>query len=358
MYPSKEKRFIAVNFIAIVTLFLLILAGGIVRSSGSGMGCPDWPKCFDQYIPPTTVEELPGDYKEKFILKRVQKNQRFAGTLNFLGFHDLSDKILNDKSLLEHEEFNVVKTYVEYVNRLIGVVFGFLLLALLFLSFTYYKTKKSIVFFSVLNLFLVAIQAWLGSIVVSTNLMAWIVTIHMLLAVAILAICILTYFQAKLLRNRSILIHNPSKSVKNLTIFVLIVSLVQITLGTTVREEIDHVANLMQHLNRSEWVSKVGLSFVFHRDLAIVVLIANAILFLLVRKKFPLNGLQFLFGSAIIIIVGLQLITGFTLSYMALPPVAQAAHIVLACMLFGAQYYLLLLLKRNKFYKKKAVKLG
>ncbi|MDB5014191.1 MAG: cytochrome oxidase assembly [Daejeonella sp.] len=355
MYPLKEKRFIAVNFIAIVTLFLLILAGGIVRSSGSGMGCPDWPKCFDQYVPPTSATQLPNNYKEKYISKRIEKNNRFAKTLDRFGYSDLADKVRNDKSILQHEEFNVTKTYVEYINRLIGVVFGFLLIALFVSSLTYYKTRKSIFFLSALNLFLVAFQGWLGSIVVSTNLMSWIVTVHMLLAVAILAVCILTYFQAINLRDRNILVRHPSKSIRYLTIFVLIVSLIQITLGTTVREQIDYVADSMHHLDRVDWVSKVGFNFVLHRDLAIIVLATNVVLFLLVRSKFVLNGLQFRFASFIISIIVLQLITGFMLSYMALPPVAQSMHIVLACLLFGAQYFLLLLLNKNKFYKKRVV---
>jgi cytochrome c oxidase assembly protein subunit 15 len=341
----EKKRFQNINIATIVVLFVLILAGGVVRSTGSGMGCPDWPKCFDQYVPPTSVTQIPKDYKDKYVAKRLAKNQRFAHTLDMFGYTDLALRIRNDKSILLPEEFNAAKTWTEYVNRLIGVASGFLLLFTAAYSFAYIKDKKRIVVASILNLILVGFQAWLGGIVVSTNLVAGIVTVHMLVALAILAISIYTYHAARLNNSSDKVEAKPV--VRFIALAALVLSIVQITFGTEVRERIDTISGRLQGQSRESWVTDAGSIFVDHRDLAILVLIANVMLYALIRRGFSRHSTQQQVMSFSFLMIMLQIVTGIILSYQGLPPAAQAIHIVLASLVFGAQFYLILNLYRS-----------
>lgn len=346
MYPAGEKRFINVNRITIITLFLVILAGGVVRSTGSGMGCPDWPKCFNQIIPPTDASQLPEGYEEHYIEGRVKKNQRFANMIDFFGYAEMADKIRHDESILQHEEFNAAKTWTEYINRLVGVLAGFALLFTAVFSFIYIKSKPSIVVWSVLNVILVIIQAWLGSIVVSTNLMPWIITVHMLLALIIVAVSIYTFYVATTLRNKQILINYSFPGLKALAIVSLIITLIQVVYGTEVREIIDHLNS--EGIPRTKWIDSIGVNYNIHRILAYVTLLLTGLLFFLVKSRFSKSSIQSQYAWIILILVLIQMLSGIILARFAVPAFAQTTHLVIASLFFGAQYYLMLLMTKLK----------
>jgi cytochrome c oxidase assembly protein subunit 15 len=340
MKTSASKiRFQKTNLITIILLFVLILAGGIVRSTGSGMGCPDWPKCFGRYVPPVSASELPKNYKQKYVAGRLEKNQKFAKTLDLFGYSDLARRIREDKSILVPEEFNAAKTWTEYVNRLLGAISGIFLLLTAVFSFNYRLENKLIPFLCILNVILVGFQGWLGSVVVSTNLVAWIVTVHMILALVILALSISTWHLAKVYGKHKL---NVSPITHIVILFAVIMSVLQIVFGTEVREKIDAVASHLQGGYREDWISNAGAIFYQHRDIAVLVLLINIVLYALIRDGFNRHSIQQQVMSFAFLMIMLQIVTGILLSYWSLPPAAQASHILLASLVFGAQFYLML----------------
>jgi cytochrome c oxidase assembly protein subunit 15 len=341
-YSEAEKKFQLFNLLSVVALFILILAGGVVRGTGAGMGCPDWPKCFGQYIPPVKEAQLPKNYRTQYAEHQLKKNRRFVKLLDALGYASLSLKIKSSTTAksFQEEEFNVTKTWTEYINRLIGAITGFLLMLTAAYSFYYYKKSMWIIILSVFNLLLVGFQAWIGSIVVSTNLVPWIVTIHMLIALAILAISIYTLHKAKFLQAGKQI--SPPILVLIVTCLALVLDVVQITIGTEVREKIDGYATRLTGEPRQEWVANAGEILMNHKNIALLVIVINVLLYLIIRKNFVKSSIQQQLMSTSFIIIMLQIFAGVALSYLGLPPIAQVAHIVLASLLFGAQFYLLL----------------
>ncbi|TCC93315.1 heme A synthase [Pedobacter frigiditerrae] len=351
MIAKSENRFIRLNFITIIVTLLVILAGGIVRSTGSGMGCPDWPKCFDQYIPPTSVKDLPADYKEKYVAGRIKKNEKFAKYLESMGKPELAKSIRHDQSIIVPEEFNSAKSWTEYANRLVGAILGIFLILVAIYSFVYKKTAKRIIVLSILNILIIGYQGWLGSIVVSTNLTQWVVTVHMLLALVILGILIYTYNYAKQLHKERSVIMYRILWLKGFLAFTIIITIAQIVLGTEVRESIDTIAKSLNFGDRNTWVAKVGFVFSWHRDLAILVAVCNFIVYKMVIDRFSGKAWPLMTANYIMVILIIQIATGFILSYLSLPPYAQAIHILFATILFSLQYYLYLLVYRTATYK-------
>ena len=138
---------------------LVVVAGGVVRMTGSGMGCPDWPKCFEQYIPPTSEAQLPNNYKEIYSEKRSKKIMRFAGLLEQIGLDDQATKLRNDPSILIEQNFSAFNTWTEFINRLIGAISGLLVFAVFVFSLKYIRSNKALVLLSLFQVILIAFHA-------------------------------------------------------------------------------------------------------------------------------------------------------------------------------------------------------
>ena len=332
--------------VTLVSVYLLILVGGIVRSTGSGMGCPDWPKCFGSWIPPTDVSELPDTYKADYVNYRKAKNEKFANYLSLLGFSTKAEEILGDASILQETEFNVTKTWIEYINRLLGATIGFLIILTLLASISYIK-KDRLIFYASLGLFfLVLFQGWIGSVVVSTNLLPWMITLHMILAVFMVAILIFLVF-----RSRQDEFTNIEVQKKKLINFLLISSgiliFIQIIFGTQVREGIDGIASLLNYNLRDSWVEEVGLVYYIHRSFSIFILLYQAgILYILFKNKLIRSGILN-YANVIMILLIAEVVLGIVMAYYGIPPFAQPMHLLFAIVILGIQF-LFLLVVNNK----------
>lgn len=300
-----------------------------MRTTGSGMGCPDWPKCFGSYIPPTSVDQLPANYKENYSAFREKKNQKFAKYLRFIGMKETADKITTDQSILAETDFNATKTWIEYGNRLVGVVIGFLMLAVFVRSINYRKTNPILFWISLVNLVVLIFQAWFGSIVVSTNLTHWTITIHMLLALLIAGLLIYLVYKSG---NSS---RVPVRSgTRNLLVIGMVGLLIQVFLGTEVRGSIDAFIN---SLPRENWMSQLGNNFVVHRSFSWLVLAVNAIFFFQIRKTIAFKTLSL----ALFLLILCSLATGVIMAYFNFPSVMQPLHLLFATVSFGLQLMLL-----------------
>ena len=46
----------------LVAILLLIGVGSLVRVSGAGLGCPDWPRCWGCWFPPSSIDDIDRAY--------------------------------------------------------------------------------------------------------------------------------------------------------------------------------------------------------------------------------------------------------------------------------------------------------
>ncbi len=299
------------------TLFL-IMVGGIVRASGAGLGCPDWPKCYGLWIPPMHVSDVPDGF-------------------------DLAS-------------FNALKTWTEYINRLIGVLVGFFITANFLSSIRYRKTKPSVTISSFTALVLVLFQAWLGGQVVRSGLSTGIITLHMLLAMIIVGVLLFASFKSK---EEFVLIRlhaSQKREFLNYGIALGILVVVQMILGTQVREGVDTIKDVLLAPNRSLWIEELGLVYKVHRSFSWVLLlttIAFSYRFFtyysaLSSNERKENRLFIVLSVAIPIGIVSQILVGVGLQWLHMPGLLQVLHLIGVALLLSVLFiYMLILTQRT-----------
>ena len=131
-------RFQKLAAATVMTAILLVTIGVIVRVTGSGLGCPDWPLCHGQVIPP-----------------------------------------LNDP-----------KAWIEWVHRTVAVIIGFEVIGLALLGFRDLRGRRTLVAASVVAVLLVGFQAWLGKETVRLGNSGESVTAHLASAMALVGLLV------------------------------------------------------------------------------------------------------------------------------------------------------------------------
>ncbi len=255
---------------------MLFVIGGLVRSTGSGMGCPDWPKCFGEYIPPTSESDLPSDYEAYFKEQRITKTERFTALLDLIGLDKKADEIRNDTQVEESHRFNVVKAYIEYINRLWGALTGIVVFLCFLLSLRYIRTKPPVFWYTLAGFIFVFVNALLGAVVVHSNLIGGIVTTHFIAAFASISFFLLARRYAKL--DNSAVEENSNKTV---VFLLMVLSTIQVTLGAEVRELYDLLPPLQTITNKIELMYP---TFQWHAVFGALVLVVSIYQFIRAQK--------------------------------------------------------------------------
>ena len=336
---KKQNRFRTLLKASIFCTYLVILAGAVVRMTGSGMGCPDWPKCFGSYIPPTDISELPKDYKEHYIGVRKTKNEKLAKLIRPLGWNELADQISHDPSIYEETDFIWQRTWIEYVNRLAGALLGVFLFAAFLASLIYWKKKRSIPLIVFGIIIVTGFQGWMGSIVVSTNLLPGVLTAHMLLAFLVIAGLVYLYVKTAF-GIRAMATLRMENTMRYALAGLITLTLIQVLLGTQVRQQIDVIAKGFDHAQRELWISQLDWIFKVHRSFSLLLLFGNAWLCYQIFKYLHHYNAVFRTAIYLAVFVGIATISGIVMAYFGVPAWAQPIHLFLSCLIFGAQVYL------------------
>ena len=318
----------------LVLIYLVIVAGSIVRMTGSGMGCPDWPKCFGLMIPPTERSQLEWQPEKEFHKGQViiKEEALKVARNDFTSGNSYNAQNWNPYEKHDYAEFVPVQTWIEFLNRLIGAVSGIPMLIIFILALFKLKSRPWLTALSFIALFLLGFEAWLGKLVVDGNLIPGSITIHMLGALGVVT-ALLGIFS---LVHQKTGLRPLSRNMQWLIGLSIALTLMQIIFGTQVREQIDVLNS--GNVARGNWIEKLNWQFKFHRSFSILVFLLNGYIWFWNRRA----GQGLWQYQVVMLLLLAEIATGVIMAYFAVPRPAQPLHLVFAALIYGFQSYTLI----------------
>ena len=307
---------------ALLSLLVLIFAGAIVRATGSGLGCPDWPKCWGCFIPPLSVDQVDFDLID---LDRFKAKAERAG-------RNPDDITL--ESL--HFEFNPLHTWVEFINRLFALPMLLTSLVAFILSLRTKEISRFVKWALGLSVFTVLLNAWLGAKVVYSGLKPGTITAHLALAFVLMILLIFSIVKLKAHLGRVKLPANKAAVWSGISMMVFLI--IEGLMGAQLREVTDELAKINFGQDRLEWTGELKEMSVFyaHRTFSWSILLLS-----LLFGRSILRSRRFftMLEGAIVMMVFMLMIMGVTLGHFGVFPWVQVLHVGFASLLFCSVTY-------------------
>ena len=317
-------------WVSLVMVYLVIIAGSVVRMTGSGMGCPDWPKCFGLTIPPTNIDEVSWHAEEPYNAGRmiVRNDTLWVAQSTFVSGPTFDQSNWKPYDKHDYAIFNPMHTWVEFINRLIGALTGLPVLILFSLSLIFAFRNRKLYYFilSAATLFMLGFEAWLGKLVVDGNLIPGSITIHML------GSAVLIFLLLAIIRRSEVKIH-VLKTQRLLMFGGLFLLVSQIIMGTQVRELVDDL--LHSGVERgADLIGALPSIFTFHRSFSWLNVLIFLFWFRSMKKQTTVMKEVHVVGAMLF----LQLLAGITLTYGGMPQAMQPVHLLSALIMLGAYW--------------------
>lgn len=331
--PQKNRLYQKLATSALVSVLMLIFVGAIVRVTGSGMGCPDWPTCWGLLIPPTSVEQVDFDRLplEKFQMKAKRMGRDPAS--------------ITRESL--RKEFNPRHVWTEFINRLCSLPVGIFSLATFIASFTQRRTRPVVFWLSFAAVLLVLANAWMGARVVYSGISPGVLTTH--LAMAMLLICVLTYCSwAGTNRPRKLEISRNAPLAKKTVVVLLIAVVIEGIMGSQIREMTDELSKTHLHSMRETWIGELEGSAIYliHRSFSWVILFTTIFAFSTAKKN--QSGGITASQCGVLAIVLMQMALGVIMSQIHIYSWVQVLHVGFAALLLSLVFRWFLMIPKEK----------